>query len=198
MEVYFIRHGATKGNQEHRYVGRTNEGILAEEQEKLKRLGRGLGSVDYVFSSPYLRCIQSAESLFGSCGTRIPQLEVIEDFREMDFGAFEYKNYRELNGSVDYQNYIDSGGTIAFPEGEQPEVFKARCRQAFEACMEKAHNQKWEKAAFVVHGGTIMAILEAYGLPKQDYFDYQVKNGEGFAGKVIQEKYIRYRALVTK
>lgn len=192
MKVYFIRHGATRGNREHRYVGRTDEAILSEEWNALKEMGEELGQMDGVFVSPLLRCVQSAKALFG---LKEQEFEIVEDFRELDFGAFEYKNYQELNGNLDYQRFIDSGGTIAFPEGEEPETFKARCRRAFEQCMEKAHDQKWEKVAFVVHGGTIMAILETYGLPKQGYFEYQVKNGNGFAGEVIQGKYIQYQRL---
>lgn len=202
MEVYFIRHGATKGNTEHRYVGRTDEEILPEAWTELEKTGKTLGLMDYIFTSPYLRCIQSAEALFGIMDTNAEQdhemagqFEMVSDFREMDFGAFEYKNYQELNGNPDYQKFIDSGGTVAFPEGEEPEVFKARCIRAFETCMEKAYERKWEKVAFVVHGGTIMAILEEYGLPKQGYFDYQTSNGSGFFGEIIQGKYIQYQRL---
>ena len=35
-----------------------------------------------------------------------------------------------------------------------------------------------EAAAFVVHGGTIMAIMEAYVLPRRDYYDYHIENGK--------------------
>ncbi len=192
MKVYFIRHGATRGNLEHRYVGRTDEGILDSEWEKLRQAGERLGQMEHVFASPYLRCVQSAQALFG---LEESKLEKVEDFRELDFGIFEYKNYQELNGNADYQRFIDSGAAIAFPGGEEPEIFKTRCRQAFEACMEKAHRQKWEKLAFVVHGGTIMAVLEAYGLPKKSYFDYRAENGEGFACEVVQKKFLRYQKL---
>ena len=195
MKVYFIRHGATKGNQEHRYVGRTNEGIVEAEWKRLKEAGKVLGEIDHVFTSPYLRCIQSTQALFE---IEEQKLEKIKDFREMDFGAFEYKNYQELNGNSDYQKFIDSGGTIAFPEGEEPEVFKERCRKAFACCMEQAWQQKWEQIAFVVHGGTIMAILEEYGIPKRDYFDYQIANGCWFAGEVTGNKYIRMYKEVNK
>lgn len=195
MEVFFIRHGATKGNQEHRYVGRTDEAILPEAWTELEKTGKTLGLMDYIFVSPYVRCTQSAEALFGKSQELQGKTEVIENFREMDFGAFEYKNYQELNGNPDYQKFIDSGGTVAFPEGEEPEAFKARCIRAFETCMEKAYERKWEKVAFVVHGGTIMAILEKYGLPKQGYFDYQTSNGSGFFGAIIQGKYIQYQRL---
>lgn len=194
MEVYFIRHGATKGNLEHRYVGRTDEGILENEWKNLRKTGEELGQMNHIFTSPLLRCVQSTEALFGI----EEKVEVVDDFCEIDFGAFEYKNFQELNGNPDYQKFIDSGGRVAFPGGEEPEHFKARCRRAFENCMKKANKEQWEKVAFVVHGGTIMAIMEAYGLPKQGYFDYQVKNGEGFFGRVIQEKYIRYQRLQNR
>ena len=34
--------------------------------------------------------------------------------------------------------------------------------------------------AFVVHGGTIMSILEAFAEEKKNYYDWQVKNGCGY------------------
>ena len=59
MKVYFIRHGATRGNREHRYVGKTDEAILSEEWNALKEMGEELGQMDGVFVSPLLRCVQS-------------------------------------------------------------------------------------------------------------------------------------------
>ena len=104
MKCYLIRHGATKGNQEGRYVGSTDEPVLSEQLEKLIKLKSILSPVDYVFTSPYLRCRQSAQEIFSGF---ITAPEVIWDFREIDFGEFEYKNYQELNGNIDYQRFID-------------------------------------------------------------------------------------------
>ena len=36
MKLWLIRHGMTKGNQEHRYVGTTDEDLLPEEKERLQ------------------------------------------------------------------------------------------------------------------------------------------------------------------
>lgn len=179
MKCFLIRHGATQGNREGRYVGSTEEPVLPEELIKLEQLGRTLPQMDHIFSSPYLRCRQSAQALFQ--GQKVlGQMEVVSDFREMDFGLFEYRNYQELNGNADYQRFIDSGGSIAFPGGEQPQEFKARCCQAFFKCIEQAKEQEWETLGFVLHGGTIMAIMEAWAEPKRGYFEYQVKNGCGY------------------
>ena len=37
---------------------------------------------------------------------------------------------------------------------------------------------------FVVHGGTIMAVMEAFSEEKKSYYDWQVGNGEGVLGKM--------------
>lgn len=186
MKCYLIRHAATKGNLEHRYVGRTEESVLPQELHRLRRLGESLSSVEYVFTSPSLRCRQSAEALFQDRGL-FPAVEIISGFQEMDFGQFEYKNYQELNGNPEYQDYIDSGGKIAFPGGEAPKAFQMRCKNAFVSCIKKAKGQQRQSIAFVVHGGTIMAVMEAFGNPPKGYFDYQVKNGCGYLA-VAEEK----------
>ena len=35
-KIVLIRHGMTQGNQEHRYVGTTDEGLLPESVEELR------------------------------------------------------------------------------------------------------------------------------------------------------------------
>ena len=186
MKLYFIRHGATQGNREHRYLGCTDEGILEAEKERLRQKSRDFPVMDAVFASPYLRCRQTAELLFGKNRTKFT-----EEFREMDFGEFEYKNYQELSGNADYQKYIDSGGTIGFPGGEQPEDFKFRCREAFRRCIREARKNRWEHVALVAHGGTIMAILEAFGYPRKRYFEYQVGNGCGYICTVKEGEFLK-------
>ncbi len=184
MICYQIRHGATHGNLEGRYVGRTDEPVLPLELKKLETLGKELEPVQCVFTSPYLRCRQSAEALFAR-QKRVFKQEIVTDFREMDFGEFEYKNYQELNGNSAYQRFIDCGGVTSFPGGEDPRYFKERCRRAFQECICQAQRQKWSSLGFVLHGGTIMAIMEAWGHPKRSYFEYQVKNGCGYAAKAV-------------
>ena len=177
VDLYFIRHGATPGNEEHRYIGRTDEG-LSETGKKLlqQKASEMIMTPDLVLSSPMLRCRQSAQILF-------PDHTPVEitEWKEMDFGAFEGKNYKELNGNPDYQAWIDSGGTKAFPGGESREDFIKRGRDGMELAIKCIRQLPWKselKVAAVVHGGTIMAILSS--LWGGDYFSYQVKNGEGY------------------
>ena len=44
-----------------------------------------------------------------------------------------------------------------------------------------------EDIALVVHGGTIMAILDVCSRPHRDYYDWQIENGGVYAAEVVWE-----------
>lgn len=174
MKLYMIRHGKTKGNQEKRYVGSTDEWLLPEERERLQQLS--VPEIDCLYVSPMKRCRETADILFPNM-----QQTVIEDFRECDFGMFEYKNYIELSGKEEYQRFIDTNGESGFPGGETRTEFQDRCCEAFENIMKR---EKRERIGLVVHGGTIMALLDRYSNPHKDYYEWQIGNGEGLVMQV--------------
>ncbi len=132
--LILIRHGETPSNASGRYLGRTEEDLSAAGMEKLKKditAGRYPGA-DMVLSSPMKRCRQTADLIYG-CKKPI----LVEEWREMDFGRFEGKNYQELNGDVQYQAWIDSNGRLPFPEGESREEFTERCCRGLQRGLEK-------------------------------------------------------------
>ena len=186
-ELILIRHGKTAGNLLGRYIGsRTDEPLCDEGREGLA--GKQLPEVERLYVSPMKRCVETAEILWPGFDRK--KMQKVTDIRECDFGDFENKNYKELSGNGDYQAWIDSNGTLPFPNGESMDAFKSRCLEAFARIVEEVSGaeQEWIasgktgifRAGIVVHGGTIMAILEQYGYPKAAYFDYQVKNGCGY------------------
>ena len=188
IELYLIRHGATKANREHRYLGRTEEPLSEEGREALKAFQKkGIypdpASLQALFVSPMERCRETAELLFGDC-----EQHMIPEFREMDFGLFEGKNYQDLRGNAQYQAWIDSNGTLPFPKGESREDFIARCRRGFEEMLRIvtaegiSRNEERKNIAAVVHGGTIMAVCSSF--TDGEYFDFQLGNGEGYRCKV--------------
>lgn len=192
----------TQGNLEGRYIGcRTDEPLCREGIRLLK--SRSYPEVDRICASPMKRCVETAQIIWGNgmetahMGNRQPDktayqaaVTLLPEFRECDFGDFENKNYGELNGDPAYQAWIDSGGTLPFPGGESMEAFRNRCQAGFaelvrglaelEEDRRLAGTDRPLRIALVVHGGTIMAVLERFGFPKKDYFDYQVKNGCGY------------------
>lgn len=173
MRLYLIRHGMTFGNTLGRYIGTTDEPLTEDGRAALEQLS--YPGTELLFASPLLRCRETAEILF-------PEMEpeIVKGFAECDFGAFENKNYKELDGNGDYQRWIDSNGTLPFPGGESPEAFRKRCVEAFDAVMDICRKRKAGSAACVVHGGTIMSILAEYAVPGEEFYHWQVRNGEGY------------------
>lgn len=181
MKVVLIRHGATKGNLEKRYIGVTDESLCDEGKDKLKRYIRAVKYPDVakVYVSPMKRCIQTAKMIY-------PEKEkiVVDEFRECDFGTFEGKNYKELSGDEEYQRWIDSNAQLPFPKGEDNVHFKKRCVEAFIRIIKQSCDNS-ESCACIVHGGTIMSILSMlYG---GDYYDYHCGNAEGYICEVTQD-----------
>ena len=177
MKIVLIRHGATKGNLEKRYIGRTDEDLCGEGIKKLKEYTcAGIyPPAQAVFSSPMKRCLSTAECIYP---VQTPQ--IVWNFRECDFGLFEGKNYKELTGNPQYQQWIDSNGTLPFPGGESRAEFITRCKEGLLDCLMELEKQVTvqEKVVCIVHGGTIMALFDSYG--QGSYFDYQCRCGQGY------------------
>ena len=198
--VFFMRHGLTAGNREARYTGRTDEplcsegiaGVLSSGLREVISSPELEGELSFAVS-PMIRCLQSAALLLGADACMVSEPEKVrevlsrlakgrtlivdEGLRECDFGRFEGKNYRELSGDIDYQKWIDSNGLLAFPGGESPGDFKRRCCDAFVRIASRLDGP----AVFVVHGGTIMSILEKYGRDydgkKKTFYDWHIGSG---------------------
>lgn len=185
MKILLLRHGGTKGNQEKRYLGTTEESLLPGERERLAGLSYPLP--EGLYASPMKRCIETAALLFP--GAMESKLQRVEDFRECDFGMFEYKNYQDLAGNQDYQAWINSYGRLPFPGGEDPAAFKQRCQAAFCKMVVGADLAGYGTIAAVIHGGTIMSIMEAYAKPHKDYFAWRPENGGGYEVETLGKGY---------
>lgn len=174
LKIVLIRHSKTAGNLQGRYIGRTDE-PLCKEGRKLLKSFRYPKTVQKVYVSPMLRCQETAELIYPA----LPK-ETVDDFRELDFGIFENKNHAELDGNPDYQAWVDSSGTMRIPGGEDGGAFRKRCRDAFSKVLLDAAAQGLSEIALVVHGGTIMSIMEGFAEPYEEYYHWQVKNGRGY------------------
>lgn len=173
IKLLLIRHGQTEGNKKKRYIGVTDEPLCEEGKFSLRQMKYPVPQSVYV--SPMRRCVETADILFPD--TRV---HVIDELAECDFGDFENKNYEELTGNPDYQAWIESGGTLPFPGGESREGFCRRNLLGFRKAMTNCIRGGISNAALVVHGGTIMNIMEAYAVEKQPFYQWHVENGRGY------------------
>lgn len=177
MKVVLIRHLKTPGNEKRQYIGRADEDLSEKEIQKFQQEQRQIfyPQVQKVIVSPMKRCVQTAELIYPEVQMRMDPL-----LKECDFGIFEGKSYEELKDRPEYQAWLDSGGTIAFPGGEGQADFRMRCVQGMLQQITRLCEEQAESAAFVVHGGTIMAVLERLAEDKEDFYHWQVENGGGY------------------
>lgn len=182
-EIFLIRHSKTKGNLEGRYIGSRTDEELCDEgitlaKEKGKEILEACTDIDkadsvQIYTSPMKRCVSTAQLIFPE-----KELITIPELKEIDFGDFENKNYVELNGRDDYQRWIDSGGRMDYPNGEGLTCFINRSMCGFRKVIFQLEADEKESTVIVCHGGNIMAIMSELGIG--DYFDFQVKNMEGY------------------
>ena len=134
VDLTLIRHGQVQANIEKRYIGSTDMSLTVNGMKSLEKLNKAqiYKTPDYLFCSPMSRCKMTCDILFPD-----KIYTVIDEFHEMDFGSFEMKNYQELKDNAYYQRWIDSNGTIAFPEGESRQEFVLRCMSGFDKMLSK-------------------------------------------------------------
>jgi len=185
MTVTLIRHGQTQGNLERRYIGSTDQPLCGQGREALA--GKHVPAVEKVYVSPMRRCRETAQLLYPD----IPK-EVVEDLRECGFGAFEGHTYEELKDAPAYRTWLDTAGQSVPPGGESKADMARRTLTAFRAIASR--HEPGDKIALVVHGGTIMALLEALEDSHQ-FYRWQAPNGGGFRCQWDGERLIVKEAI---
>ena len=176
-KVVLIRHGMTPGNLKKQYIGGRSDQPLSEEgAEALKELAESgiYPRAGRVYVSPMRRCSETADILFPYA-----LQYVVEGLREMDFGVFEERSAADMENDPVYQAWVETQCEGLIPDGENKADFTDRCCEAFLQTM-NGRPKDAKDAVFVIHGGTIMAILSRFGTPERSYYEWYVKNGHGF------------------
>ena len=172
MLIYLLRHGLTEYNAQKRYQGQRDIPLSAEGLSQLRR-----ADIDpkVVYITPLQRTAQTARVLFPEA-----ELVVVKDLQEMCFGSFEGKNYVEMEHDADYQAWVQANCESKCPDGERKDDFSDRICSAFSALVDKALADGEELLVILAHGGTQMAALERYALPRRDYYAWCGPNAGGY------------------
>lgn len=191
-KLHLVRHGKTSANSEGRYIGgKTDEQLSREGIAELKSLYEkgGYPRVPLVFSSPMERCLQTAKILFPN-----REIETVENLREYNFGDFENKTAAELDGRPDFAAWA-SGQMPSPPNGESSKDFVARTALGLNEMIRIMMEKEEYEAAAVMHGGSIMMLLAACGLPQQPPAMWTSENGCGYTIMVTPSLYQKTGAV---
>lgn len=197
MRVLLIRHLPTPGNEKRQYIGRTDEALSLAAVEKFQRQhgvgGKGTAypPVDWIIASPLKRCVQTAKLIWPGQEIRTEPM-----LRECDFGQYERKTYEELKNEPEYIEWMESGGMTTFPGGEEQTEFRARCAAGAEKWIGQLLEKRADSVAFVIHGGTIMAVLEQLAEGPREFYRWQAENGGGYIAEADREDWMSGRYVL--
>ena len=115
MLIYLLRHGLTQENLEKRYQGRRDVPLCPQGLAQLRRADFAPKTV---MITSLQRTRQTAEVLFPDA-----ELVVADGLKEMDFGVFEGRDYREMEHDPQYRAWVETGCEGRCPGGESKAEF---------------------------------------------------------------------------
>jgi broad specificity phosphatase PhoE len=160
-DLVLLRHGETVGQSSIRLYGSTDIPLSPIGEAQLGRAAAALSPHRFVrvLTSPLQRARRSAEIVLAA--QREPAaLEVVTDFREIDFGAWEGWTYAEAEARDPdgYRRWHSEGTAFTYPAGESRSAFHARVHAAAHALLAAPGPGP---ILGVLHKGVIKAVLAA-------------------------------------
>ena len=169
-----MRHGQTSSNAFRRYLGSTDEPLSELGKAQAHEAGV-VERVSRVYVSPLVRARQTA----AICFPRAWQV-IVDDLREMNFGAFEGRSADEMADDAEYRAWVDGECRGTCPGGEGRDAFTARIARGVEAVCADAWERGYDTAVIVGHGGTVMAAMNVLVHEDGSYFRWHVGNCGGY------------------
>lgn len=186
--IHLIRHGITEGNLLGQYVGSTDSPLAPQGIEHLNELKEqhDYPTAQVYYSSPLSRCVQTLKVLY-------PEAEptLVEDLRECDFGDWEGKTAKELEQDETFLRWMENMEQVSPPNGEGSREFTYRVCAVFEKLVEDMMRSGTTSAVMLTHGGVIMTLLAAYGLPRAKFYDWMTENGHGYTLRITPGLWMR-------
>lgn len=185
FKIHLIRHGLTEGNSAGAYIGKTDLPLSAEGVRNLKNLKE---KIDYpfaekVYSSPLLRCRQTANILYPEYN-----IEIVDNLSEYDFGEFEGKTALQLESNPDFFKWT-SGQISSPPGGEDSTEFSKRVCVGLHQIVLDMMNSGIHESAVILHGGVIMTLLSCTALPRRRSLEWASEAGRGYTAMITPSLY---------
>ncbi len=168
MEIYLIRHTMPAVPPDVCYGHADIPLADSFENDWLVLKSKIPANLDYVFSSPLLRCRTLAQRLTAK------EQRIDLRLRELDFGDWEGKKWDELD-QKELTTWMDNFVLTGPPNGESFQQLYTRTTGFWEELAELS----FERIALVTHAGVIRTIL-AYllSIPLKDVFQLSIDYGK--------------------
>lgn len=189
-QIHLIRHGLTDANINGQYIGVTDVKLSEQGIQRLNNLKINFTypKVDKIFSSPLIRCLQTAKILYSE-----NEITIEKNLAECNFGEWEGKKAEDLKNNNDFIRWLNNSEEISPSGGESLKEFTNRILLTFENLVEIIVKNDYKNTAIITHGGVIMTILAAYGVPRAKFYDWIVNNGCGYSIRIMPSLWMRQK-----
>lgn len=160
------------------------EGVRALEKQAAEGIYPDPENADY-YTSGMDRTEHTLRLIYGDI-----EHNQITELREMNFGDYEKKSYKELKDNPKFKTWLnDTSGELSTPGGESMKGFKDRVSQGWSKMvgmhrlkeLSVRHNGKPAESVVVCHGGVICAIMDAsFPGEKGNFFQWAPDPGHGY------------------
>ena len=184
VELIIMRHGATKGNEERRYVGALDHPLSPLGCSQAVAAGIH-PEVDRVYVTTLVRSQQTAAICF-PCAEQV----MVDGLQEMDFGTFAGRTADEMADDAEYRAWVEGYCEGQCPEGESREQASNRICRALGKLVLHAQKAGEKRVILVAHGGTLMAAFDRYSVdfPDKNYFTWNTGNCQGYVTRASVTK----------
>ena len=166
-KLFLVRHGTTTAIERRVLQGSTDSPLSERGREAALLAAAALrnSSIDYAFTSPMGRALETADIICGRLGI---DHQILDDLREMDFGFFEGREYFDApdkHSSILVRLGLLGRILIAQITGEPIFNVSRRARQAWQSITQIAQDRK----VLVITHGALINYLIRHLLPRDAY-----------------------------
>ncbi len=192
--IHLIRNGMTRGNEEGRYIGTTDLPLSPAGEKRLNTLAKKYPypQADLYYTSPLLRCTQTIKILYPEAKPTL-----MSGLCECDFGEWEGKTAAEISAhNPAFARWVSGEGRqVTPPGGENGVEMMRRVCASFERIVHGMMINGTASAVIVAHGGALMSILTAYGLPRAQFYDWMTESGCGYSVRITPGLWMRSKVV---
>lgn len=174
--ITFVRHGQTTANVEKLFCGAADVLLTEKGIEQSNLLGESLsGEVyDVLLSGCTKRVKNTAENVLKHLKTKPSVIIFDENIKEINFGEFESKNYKELKDHKCWEEYMQNWQDFTFPGGDNTKEFFERCGAFIKRIKEEYRSKNI--IIFASKGFISSCICALKNLDISHMFDFEYEN----------------------